>query len=169
MQDLLSTLLLSYTVSEASREIWKRHVISLYPNLTVEKIRAYMTGARDWVREGSWRLVDLIVCNMSFYNAVLGDVDAIICPIPDRHWDDDPEDDLEARDLEKRSSRSFTRTIGGAEWIVRSLAVSLSSSKALLTTNVHLLLKCSIEIGVGGHAITLSGARDMDFKTTTTA
>jgi hypothetical protein len=52
---------------------------------------------------------------------------------------------------------------------VRSLAVSLSSSKALLTTNMHLLLKCSIEIGVGGHVITLSGARDMDFKITTTA
>jgi hypothetical protein len=45
MQDLLSMLVLSYTVLEASREIWKRHVISLYPNLTVEKIRAYMTGA----------------------------------------------------------------------------------------------------------------------------
>jgi hypothetical protein len=108
---------------------------------------------------------------------VLGDVDAIICPILDRHWDDDPEgdieddakDNLEAQDLEKRSSRSFTRTISGAEWIVWSLAVSLLSSKALLTTNVHLLLKCSIEIGVSGHAITLSGVRDMDFKTTTTA
>ncbi|RLL97667.1 hypothetical protein CFD26_105658 [Aspergillus turcosus] len=121
IQELLSTLLLSYTVSEASREIWKKHVVSLYPNLTVEKIRAYMTGARDWVREGTWRLIDRIICNMAIYNSELGDVEPIQCPIPGGDWNDPPDEELAARYLDKRSARTFTHLIGGVRLPMRSL------------------------------------------------
>ncbi|KAF7115479.1 hypothetical protein CNMCM5793_002437 [Aspergillus hiratsukae] len=122
IEELLTTLLLSYTVSEASREIWKKHVVSLYPNLTVEKIRAYMTGARDWVREGTWRLIDLIICNMATYNSKLGDVEPIQCPVPDEVWNDPPDEDLAARNLDKRSARGFMRDISGVMLTMRSLA-----------------------------------------------
>ncbi|KAL4966223.1 uncharacterized protein BDV14DRAFT_199024 [Aspergillus stella-maris] len=145
IQEMLTSLLLDVKASQAFYEIWNKHVVALYEHLTIAKIEAYMTESRDWVREGSWRLVELITCNMAYYNAVVGDEDYIVCledydPCPAGDWDeplaegeeyfDDgnywDEDDgsnsgggIVARSLIKRSARGFSRYIGKNGVIVK--------------------------------------------------
>lgn len=131
IQKLLSNLLLSYQVQQASREIWKANVVSVYPNLTVGNIRAYTYKAREWVREGSWRLIELITCNMDYFNAVIGDEDSIECPISPQEvpGDDASEDDgaeILARDLEKR--QPYPVRIAGRPWVIRPIHVSMAIS-----------------------------------------
>jgi chitinase len=135
MDELLFRL--AFAVGQASQadfDIWKDHVVSIYANLAVAKIQAWLAVARDWAREGTWKVIELITCNMDYFNALLGDEETIDCPIDSQDWPDDEEWDfddddemysLEERDLVKRGrARKFTRMIANARRVIQSWNVS---------------------------------------------
>ncbi|KAJ5171524.1 CAZyme family GH18 [Penicillium coprophilum] len=79
MEDLAYELYILPKAAAAAREIWNTHVVSVYPNLNVETVRAYMSTDLEWMSRGSWNFVDQLICNMAFFNNMLGGSHVVSC------------------------------------------------------------------------------------------
>ncbi|KAK2750070.1 hypothetical protein FQN57_004562 [Myotisia sp. PD_48] len=79
MLDLLSSLIITYTAKKAAQEIWKIHVVSFFPNLSVESIERGTDKVPSWKDKGSSYIVEQIVCNMGYYDAIFGLKSPISC------------------------------------------------------------------------------------------
>lgn len=79
VEQLLYSLVVTYSATAAGRDIWKNHVVSVYPNLTVESIRAFVESSTIAIMNGSADFVESIVCAMQYYNNFLADRKAVSC------------------------------------------------------------------------------------------
>ncbi|GES66318.1 chitin-binding, type 1 [Aspergillus terreus] len=125
MDELMFQLFVTYTANAAAQEIWKKHVVSVFPNLAVQTVRAYINTAREWVEQGTRAFLDLLACNMALFNSKLGDLDVVSCKCTTKNCcdstgegacSDNPDDDgLSKRDLEKRARSNTLRLDDGRE------------------------------------------------------
>jgi hypothetical protein len=116
VEDLLYDLVATYAATAVAREIWRTAVVSVYPNLAVKTIHAYMNTARNWVRQGSWPLVELIICNMEYYNNLLGADEVLTCECETADCCDGAEDDDVCSDEEVLVTRSLNKRAGAREF-----------------------------------------------------
>ncbi|KAL4744802.1 hypothetical protein BDW72DRAFT_199248 [Aspergillus terricola var. indicus] len=53
-------------------EMWILYVPSLYHNLTPSNIRDYATSWWDWATTTKHEFIEIVLCNMQYYNSILG-------------------------------------------------------------------------------------------------
>ncbi|KAJ5240268.1 hypothetical protein N7468_004887 [Penicillium chermesinum] len=118
MHNLVLDLGFYSTGSAADLEIWNKHVVSEYPDLTIKNMHNWLNSDLKWRKQGEIRTADKIICDMAIFNAKFGGKSkAISCACTSRSCctSDDPglcagEDldgnavaDPEKRDLSKRA------------------------------------------------------------------
>ncbi|KAH1913703.1 hypothetical protein KXW47_005080 [Aspergillus fumigatus] len=79
MENLLYAIAVQYGASTIKQEIWKQYVVPLYPNLTAAKVQQWIHSQTSSISQGYESLVESIVCNLAYYNAVLGEKSVVSC------------------------------------------------------------------------------------------
>ncbi|KXG46667.1 Glycoside hydrolase, superfamily [Penicillium griseofulvum] len=124
MEDLLKAIAVQYGASVVKRDIWDEYVVSEYENLTPANLRSWINDQITTITKGYSYLVESLICNMAYYNAVIGEKEVISCACETKDCCDNDDDycssddgydytelSLSIRSLEKRAgSRSFDIT-----------------------------------------------------------
>lgn len=116
MEDLLEAIAVRYGASVVKREIWDKYVVSKYENLTPANLRSWINDQITTITKSYSYLLESLICNMAYYNAVIGEKEVISCACETKDCCDSDDDycssddgydytelSLSTRSLEKRA------------------------------------------------------------------
>lgn len=116
MEDLLEAIAVQYGASVVKREIWDKYVVSKYENLTPANLRSWINDQITTITKSYSYLLESLICNMAYYNAVIGEKEVISCACETKDCCDSDDDycssddgydytelSLSTRSLEKRA------------------------------------------------------------------